>query len=633
MDIQLVDSSYSARKVEGLRDLDRGVWNTKLRNQLAITAGGWADDRARCDKWVDSLVHHGASGVAVVCANHTAPLALAAAAGARQLPILTVSPRVSWTELADLIHREQLDRLREEVAWHDELLEHISPRTGVDHTARLVRRLARQIDGHVLLVDSQGRPTVTAPEYDRGHVARCVLTQARSAIHSIATGALASGRLDVGNLEVRLAAVGTQLPRSVLVTARVAPHEPSLVHALAHATELLALRQYLQETHRAEQRQRRTASALRSAVFQLLVSGEIAKAQRVAGALYPSVLRVDQVRVYILQVRPAERNDVADKCSAALGEEALAVRCPINEEHVIVVAPQGATDSPDSAGTLLGTMVAEMNDWSLGASDIVALEWVSQGYRNALRALASARQNPARAATYQGHQCLVPTLDGRAEHWALSLLAPVLKQDRAERDALLETLRLYLEVPIRGVAQLMGVHRNTVTARLRSLSQLLRMDLEDVRARAALSLALELMPSGVAPAPSLPLEGERLHLADLLATAEVRQWARSLLAPVPDELMTTLQAWVMCNAHTQRTSKQLGRHPQTVRAHLRAVLPILQRDLVSHSGDRHLVVLAVAVLHGFAIPEPRALTDEVPRQRTSSLHVRGYEGTVTALCA
>ncbi|MFD0852591.1 helix-turn-helix domain-containing protein, partial [Actinomadura adrarensis] len=51
-------------------------------------------------------------------------------------------------------------------------------------------------------------------------------------------------------------------------------------------------------------------------------------------------------------------------------------------------------------------------------------------------------------------------------------------------------------------------------------------------------------------------------------------------------LLRTLSAWLGNDTHTESTARELGISPITVRNHVRAAVPLLQRELVpDHDGN------------------------------------------------
>ncbi|MCZ9339633.1 helix-turn-helix domain-containing protein, partial [Streptomyces sp. TRM76130] len=84
-------------------------------------------------------------------------------------------------------------------------------------------------------------------------------------------------------------------------------------------------------------------------------------------------------------------------------------------------------------------------------------------------------------------------------------------------------------------------------------------------------------------------------LTELLTEPAPRAWAGDLLgrlAPDPRNLRRTLRTWIAVGGNAERTGRTLGLHPQTVRDHVRAAEPVLERQLLAGGGDLYEVVLA-----------------------------------------
>ncbi|MFD0568917.1 hypothetical protein ACFQ0T_06035 [Kitasatospora gansuensis] len=119
------------------------------------------------------------------------------------------------------------------------------------------------------------------------------------------------------------------------------------------------------------ERLRTVAAALRVAVFQLLMGGEVTLAQRTAEGLAAGLLDAEHQRVYVLEGPAAERDALALRCTEATGGRALVVRCPAYDQHLIVVAPlRGPVteDGWDGVGLTLRDLLADRPDRYLGGS-------------------------------------------------------------------------------------------------------------------------------------------------------------------------------------------------------------------------------------------------------------------------
>ena len=91
------------------------------------------------------------------------------------------------------------------------------------------------------------------------------------------------------------------------------------------------------ESTAAGHRLRRATADLRLAILQLLMVEDTIAARRVAAGLWPGLLDAETACVYVVESAPAERDRVAEECLDSTREDALVVRCPAMDGHVIVV--------------------------------------------------------------------------------------------------------------------------------------------------------------------------------------------------------------------------------------------------------------------------------------------------------
>ena len=91
----------------------------------------------------------------------------------------------------------------------------------------------------------------------------------------------------------------------------------------------------------------RATADLRLAILQLLMVEDTVAARRVAAGLWPGLLDTDTACVYVLEGFAEERDRLAEECLDVTEEQALVVRCPAMDGHVIVVTPEEAAgDGP-----------------------------------------------------------------------------------------------------------------------------------------------------------------------------------------------------------------------------------------------------------------------------------------------
>ncbi|WP_344635709.1 helix-turn-helix domain-containing protein [Kitasatospora cystarginea] len=580
--------------------------------------GGWAEDGRRAARVVGRFAAARVAAVAVPAERPEAvPAALAEAAARHGVALLTVAPEVCWARIAQVIGDERLREARERLAELEQLLalagKHGSPER---RAQRLVGWLAQAVGGAVTLTGGPaGLGRLGAPA-----TAFSVLAAARQLAGEVAQGRLGSAAIDDGELRIRVTAIGPGRPFPVLAVGRTSPFDARGHALIAHTAALLAPILQLGAARTDVERLDEVAAALRVAVFQLLMGGEVTLAQRTAEGLSPGLLDAETARVYVLEGPAAERDRLARECAAATGGRALVVRCPAYDQHLIIVAPLKSPPGPepedgwDKAGAALRALVARHPGRYLGGSAVLPLAQTAGSYGDAARALAVARLQPSRSALYAAESRLTQVLDPAvAARWAGGLLRPLHTLPYASQDQMLGTLHLGLEFPATSAAKILGVSRNTVRARLDRAAGLLGLDLAGLRGRAVLHLALQassaagpdqLCGSSHRPDPERPVP-----LANVLAGAGAQAWAEALLRRLTEDtrdLRGTLLTWLTVDTGVERTARLLELHPQTVREHLRSAERLLQRQLLAGGGGLYETALAFAVRGELDLTEPAA---------------------------
>ncbi|GHD87626.1 helix-turn-helix domain-containing protein [Streptomyces naganishii] len=469
-----------------------------------------------------------------------------------------------------------------EAAWAEELLDQLRP-AGRD-VRKVVAWLAGSVGGTACLLDGGGALLAGEPVGLDDELVADVLA-----------GRLASAALQEGERHLRLVRVGAPHPTAagVLAVARPTPfdrHGAELVTRTAAVVELL-LRAH--ETASAGRRLERATAALRLAILQLLMVEDTVSARRVAAGLWPGLLDADTARVYVVQGHRDERDRLAADCLDATGGRALVVLCPADDEHVIVVAP--GRGGGHGAGDALRALVAACPGTYLGGSARHGLARTATGYAQAVSALAVARFSPDGAAMYAERTHPERLMDPEALHaWSTRLLRPLDALPHHTRAELLATTRLGLEFTAVAAARILGVSRNTVRARMERAEQLLGADLSRLTVRAAVHLALNTQASQDR-APERSRGDRAVRFPDLLAGPALRAWAQELLGRLTADardLRGTLRAWIAAGGNAERAADLLGVHAQTVREHVRAAEPVLERRLLATGSDQYEVVLA-----------------------------------------
>ncbi|GAB2917986.1 helix-turn-helix domain-containing protein [Streptomyces mayteni] len=455
----------------------------------------------------------------------------------------------------------------------------------------VVEWLGRRIGTEVALVTGGGMVGAGTP----GFPPRLPEWLAR-VLPRLAGGYLATAAERSGELWVRCEAIGPRVPHPVLVViGSAAPDERS--RALVSATGgVLAALHGIGEGAAVSRDQRDRSRQLRFAVLSALMEGQPFLARRMMAGAVPPVLDAATIRVYLLRCGPVDRDRISETYQDRLGFHGpdLMVRCPVYSHHLICVLAEDADDAGGHREILL-RLVRENPRYSVGISAPHSLGAVGEAYAQASNALAVARTCPTRVADYQGQSPLVPLLPARE---ALAWARAHLRRLSGAPGLTVKVTRLAVDVPQAGVARLLGISRNTVRAHVRRAEEALGTDLNDVRSRAVLALALAVAGPRVGaeddveePAPTLD---ELFHAQPAVA------WAEAFLGPLREEaghraLVATLDAWIDADTDARRAATHLGINRNTVRARLRTAERLLQRDLLSTGAGVHDLVHALRI--------------------------------------
>ncbi|MFF0462521.1 helix-turn-helix domain-containing protein [Streptomyces mexicanus] len=481
---------------------------------------------------------------------------------------------------------------RRTTTWAEELLGQLRP-AGQD-VRRVVSWLAGATHGTACLLDGTGARLAGRPIPLNGRL-----------LADVTSGRLASAALEDGGRHLRAVRVGGphSPPLAVLAVSRTTPFDRQTAEMVTHTATVVELLLRARQTSETGRRLREATSALRLAILQLLMVEDTVSARRVAAGLWPGLLDTDTAHLYVLQTRPDDRERLAEECLDIAGEQALVVRCPAEDGHVIVLAPAEAT------GRALRSLVAGRPHTYLGGSTRQSLARTATAYGQAVSALALARCRPDGTAVYAERTHPERLMDpGALYAWSARLLRPLDVLPHHVRAELVGTTRLGLEFTAVRAARILGVSRNTVRARMERTAGLLGADLSRLSVRAAVHLALNTQAcldtaaatpaASAAPAASTEAAGPSggvVRLVDLLAAPALRTWAHELLgrlAADPRDLRGTLRAWIAADGNAERAAQLLGVHAQTVRGHLRGVEPVLERRLLATGSDLYEIVLA-----------------------------------------
>ncbi|MFD7643521.1 helix-turn-helix domain-containing protein [Kitasatospora sp. NPDC059795] len=434
-------------------------------------------------------------------------------------------------------------------------------------TAAVLRRLAARTRAGVLLLHPSGTDACPPPT----PVTAAERALARAAVREALTrsaGSAAVGQDALICLVVTLPGrPGTRPPVLAAVAPRPAP--PELPVLLADAASVLGLTWEAEHGRRQAHRARLADTGTREAVLHLLLDGQTAVARRLARTLRREL--PDTVRMYALE-GPADARREATDWAAATGASWTG-RDP-GTTRTLVLAP--AADTRPLPPWLHHPAVADT--CHVGISLPVPLDDTVTAHRQALHALTAARRHPERRATHAPPGDLAAALGPAGTQWAAATLAP-LHAYRAARPqdpdgpALLATAAAWLQHPADAAAHL-GIHRNTLAARLAHLHHHLGLDPRSLADRATLAIALSVIPDGSSSSRGCP------GVDELMGRPPVVEWARRRLHPLhtpdtPPALARTLASWLGNDARIAPTARELGLSPAAVRKRLTRIETLL----------------------------------------------------------
>lgn len=470
------------------------------------------------------------------------------------------------------------------------LIDHLRPSrpSGPDAVTSLLGRIAVLVGGHAALVAPDGSMT--------GNIASPVLSGVRYSPSSLRVrdGELSAASLVQGGHYIHLIGIGEQKPRPVFVVARRTPYTAGAAKLISGTAFALAAYDRLARTKNIEGQLAQALPTARAAVLLQLLAGDVEGARKLAEPLVPGLLDAPVAQIFILECPAAIRTSVFAACQRAVGGRALATAIPSSDSRIAVLAP---ASSPQGAGDVGKDLrqIAEDFECFMGESRPVSLERVRHAHQMATEALAVAPRLPGRAAVYNGEQQLAHLLCDRSRAWAEEVLKPLDVLADGERRELIGALEEVVRHGQSAAAQRLGLNRKTVAARCARAQCLLGVNLSDMRSRAELDLALQILQLSARKAPSAPC----VSLSDILMSPTARAWAQNLVLPLREDarpLLRTVRTWIACNGRVKVCAQLLNTHHNTVRNHLAACEELLGRRLVGRRGGATDLVMALRIL-------------------------------------
>ena len=451
--------------------------------ELLLTTGVALRDGTRVEEYVQRLVRAGvlALGFGTGLGRDEVPAELVAAAESgglalvevpRPTPFIAISRTVSAALAAD-----EYAGVAAAAAAQQQL---VRAALAAGAPAPLLERLARQVGGWVVLLDTAGAVLEAVPGTAAGRAEplRTDLDRLRAA------RAPASAALSGPDETVLLQSLGNgDRSRGFLAVGRPGAFPAAERHVVNAAALLLTLR--LEQSRALDS----AMAALRAALLRLLLAGEdatVAEVVRELGGQLPAAPLV----VVAVAGTPAQRAAAVDVVADASAREGSASFSAELDGLLVLLVPAGGpvASRPSSVADRVPGVV-------LGSSEPLPWPRLAEGVRQARQAVEHGRARSRTATAFpdlavSGLGSLLEPAATRA--FAESLLAPLAAADRAGAGELVESVRVWLahHGQWEPAAAALGVHRHTLRKRVRRAEALLGRDLDEPGTRAELWVAL-----------------------------------------------------------------------------------------------------------------------------------------------
>ncbi|MBA0126597.1 PucR family transcriptional regulator [Haloechinothrix sp. YIM 98757] len=443
-----------------------------------LTMSGGSDLAGFVRRFVDS--GGAALGFGTGLSHQEVPEGLVEAAEAAGLPLVEVPRPTPFIAISKSVSAAlAADAYAEVTTTNSARQELTKAALATSGRAGVVRRLARLLDGWVLLLDSTGEVLHAAPSA----ASRRVAEVSGEVDRLRARRGPASSSFSLGAEQVSAQTLGDR-SRAYLVVGRSRPLGRTDQHVLSSAAALLTLVVAGSQDHGD------TLWHLRTALMRLILAGRPEAARETAAQVF-GPLPEEPVRVVALAGEPAALRAAVELLAAPpRGTRWFVAEV---DGYVLVVTPAETGDHERIPG--------RVGDLHLGVSEPAGYAAAEQAHRQAVRAAGAARRTGAGVLRFselarQGLLGLVPRAE--AEAFAESLLAPVLRHDGTGRGDLLGSLREWLRQHGQWdpAAARLGVHRHTLRNRIGKVAELTGADLDSPDTRAELWLALQQLDPG-----------------------------------------------------------------------------------------------------------------------------------------
>ncbi|MEV7553783.1 PucR family transcriptional regulator [Amycolatopsis sp. NPDC089917] len=468
-----------ARAAEAALDRPIGwVHPTELTDPQAFLEGGelllttgLALDETTSPGYIRRLVDAGVAGLGfgVGLSHESIPRSLVDTAEEVGLPVLEVPRKTPFIAITRAVSRAvAADEYASLVRTGKGQQELTRTAVGKGGPGGVVRKLAKLVDGWVLLLDSSGAVTEAAPTS-----ARPFADEVREDLARLRAGILVTA---IGEDEVILQTLDTRA-RGVLVVGTPESLDAAGQHIVNTAVSLLSLALEQNREHVVALRR------LRSGLCDLLAAGQAELATRTMKSLWGGVPEAPWPVLAVTGPATARRS-LADTLDAEVAGEKVF----FGESGAFVVA-FGDVDAVARQASRIGGLHA-------GLSDPVSTVDFPAGLRQAKQAAEAAKAERAplvRFAEHAGRGFLELVDSQAAQAFSDSLLAPLRQHDETGRGELVASMTCWLEHHGHWdlASARLGVHRHTLRNRMRKVAELTGRDLDSPGVRAEFWLALQ----------------------------------------------------------------------------------------------------------------------------------------------
>lgn len=439
--------------------------------ELLLTTGLALDEKTAPD-YVRRLVDAGVAGLGfgVGLSHDAVPRALVSTAAEVGLPVLEVPRETPFIAITRAVSRAvAADEYATTVRIGRAQQELTRTAVGKGGPAGVLRKLAKLVDGWVLLLDTVGVEGAAPAS------AHAYADEVREELKQLRTGTRV---FELGGHEVVLQTLPTR-GRRALAVGTAEPLDTAGRHVVNTAVALLslALEQDLRLTH--------AWRLLRTGVVDLLAAGQHELALGVMSTVWGDPPEPPWALVALVG-NPGQRRRV---CDALDGDPSLFFA---ESGSAVLVAGRSGGDVLDralTAASAVGPMYA-------GLADPVRPADFAAGAEQAGLAARAAEAEGKPLVTYAEHSArgLLSLIDPVvARIYGENLLAPLREHDASGRGDLVESLRCWLEHHGHWdvAAARLGVHRHTLRNRIRKAAELLARDLDSPGVRAELWVVLQ----------------------------------------------------------------------------------------------------------------------------------------------